>query len=307
VGEDAEVMLLSDHGSGGTSDRVVFWNRWLADNGWLTFAGPSVLGAATAVRRAALRWIPTRLQPRLFSSLSGLAGRLESNVRLGGIDWSRTRAFSEEVNYYPAIWLNLRGREPQGVVDPAEEDEVLTELAADLETFVDPFDGERVVEKVIRREELFDGPWAGRAPDLVLALREPDGYSYACASSRGGLERTRVRRLRSAERRGERGTSMPGSHRQDGLCVLRSRRVRPGRFPRAELADAGASLLALMGSAVPRGADGRVWWDCFREPAREGLRAAGAPTGRLEGSDAPYSDAEESEVADKLRALGYMD
>jgi predicted AlkP superfamily phosphohydrolase/phosphomutase len=301
--ENSSVMVVSDHGSGGASDRVIHWNRWLADHGWLEFSASGGSAAMRLARRAALALIPPAVQAGLFKSMPGIVGRVESSARLGGIDWNRTRVFSEELNYFPALWLNRRGREPQGTIDDGDLDRTVEQLRADLKSFVDPFDGQPVVSRVLRREEIYDGPYAESVPDLVLELRDPDGYSYAAASSRGGRETESLRRMRPDEMTGARGTTMPGAHRRRGLCVLHGCGVRPGRYAVGSLADAGATVLALAGVRVPQGADGRPWDDVIRVPD-----VALDESEAMQPSEVrEYGDAEAAEVARRLRALGYVE
>src|SRR5438445_316217 len=69
---------------------------------------------AGAARGIALRALPHRWLGGLVRRLPAAASRLESAHRLGGIDWRRTTAYSEELDYHPSLWLNLRGREPEG-------------------------------------------------------------------------------------------------------------------------------------------------------------------------------------------------
>ncbi len=301
AGPDAEVMVLSDHGSGGSSDRVVFWNRWLADLGLLGFKDNAAASIPfSAVRKAVMRVLPGSLQPWLFARLRPAAAALESRARFAGIDWSRTRAYSEELNYYPSVWLNLRGRERAGVVSEAEAPGVLDEIATAALELRDPWDGHPVVSRVRRREELFSGPYAHRAPDLVFELAEPAGYSYCAASSRGGRERASLRRLVPAEMTGARGTLMSGTHRAMGMCVLAGARVTPGGFDDAGIEDAGATCLAMAGLEPGQSMDGRVWKEAVR------LRDL-APSEPAPAEDPrPYTDEEESVVAERLRALGYL-
>jgi predicted AlkP superfamily phosphohydrolase/phosphomutase len=300
---DASLMIISDHGSGGASDRVIHWNRWLADRGLLTFATRSGSGAMRLARRAALGLVPTAMQATLFESLPGLAGRVESGHRLGGIDWSATRVFSEELNYFPALWINRCGREPQGIVGEDEVADLIAELRVQLAAFVDPFDGAPVVTRVLEREEVYDGPFSDRVPDLILELRNPDGYSYAAASSRAGGEIEPLRRLRDAEMTGARGTTMAGAHRARGLCVMYGAGVRPGLYPPGSLHDAGASVLAMAGVAVPVGADGKAWNELLEHPQGSLVPTSTPAAGEIRDYDA--SEAEE--VARRLRALGYVE
>jgi predicted AlkP superfamily phosphohydrolase/phosphomutase len=301
-GPHATVMLISDHGSGGTSDRAVFWNRWLCERGYLGFHETALGALALRLgRAAALRWVPPRWQASLLGAMPDAAARVESGARLGGIDWARTKAFSEELTYFPSLWLNLEGREPRGSVAREEVDDLIARLTGDLLAFRDPLDGIPVVERVLRRDEVAAGPYSEHVPDLVLELRHPQGYSYAAMSSRAGEEAEPVRVLRADERTGARGTSMGGSHRADGLCVLAGPRVQPGRYRPGTLPDAGATLLALCGCAPHRSADGLAWRDCLDLPgplAETTLEVTRPP-------DA-YTGDEEALVAERLRALGYL-
>jgi predicted AlkP superfamily phosphohydrolase/phosphomutase len=79
-------------------------------------------------------------------------------TRLAELDPTRTRAYALDPS---RIYVNLRGREPEGVVEPSERDGVVAELKQWAEEF--PW-----VERAVPREEAFDGPESDRAPDLVL-------------------------------------------------------------------------------------------------------------------------------------------
>jgi len=305
AGESAHVVVVSDHGSAATSDRAVFWNRWLADSGRLRFKR-SVTSAGSRAKTAAMRLLPASLHAPLFSALRGAAGRIESAARFAAIDWSETDVFSEELAYQPAFWLNLVGREPEGRVHPREAERVVAELERDLLELRDPFDGRKVVRRVWRREDLYDGPFRERIPDVLVDLERRSGAVYAAASSRGGREREAFRRLRVAEMTGARGTSMPGSHSFYGMCALAGPGVRAGRYATGTLADAGATVLALAGVAPTVGANGRGWADCVEMPE---MAASGTVTGDTADASEPllYSAEEERLVAERLRALGYIE
>jgi predicted AlkP superfamily phosphohydrolase/phosphomutase len=312
TGKDSDLLLLSDHGSGGSSDRTLFLNRFLADNGWLGFKKTGGLGTlASIAKRTAMAVAPPSLQASLFSRLRPLVNRMESASRFGGIDWTGTSVYSEELNYYPSLWFNLKGREPGGIVDAADLPAMTGELVAELLEWRDPEDGLPVVQQVRSRDELFDGPHAEFAPDLVLELRQPGGYSYAGGNSRAGAERQSIRRMTSREMSGERGSSMPGCHRDLGMFAMAGPGVLPGRGEEGSLADAGATMLALLGLGVPSapagvsrldGADGKPWQEQLRVPARALREVEVAPA----AGDGQRSPAAENELADRLRDLGYL-
>ena len=278
-GDAVEVTLLSDHGSGGASDRVVYLNRALADAGLLRFHRRGGRArAVAALKHRALRHLPPRVRERVFR-LGGTAlpSWLESQARFGAIDMDRTAAFSEELNYFPSVCLNLRGREPRGTVAPADAPAVLRDVEAALRALRDPFDGEPVVADVWRREELFEGPLVERAPDLFLELRAPDGYTYNLMPSGGAPAGTGpFRKLGAEECLGRKGRSLPGSHRPRGFFCAAGPRVAAVGEIDAHIADVSATLLERLGVAPPTDARGRV---CFE------LLAAATGSDRAEDDD----------------------
>lgn len=334
AGPEADVLLLSDHGSAGASDRIVFWNRWLADAGLLAFHASERESPAVRLKRQALALLPARWQARAFAAAGFLADRVESGARFANIDWRRTEVYSDEVPYFPSLRLNLAGREPKGIVAAAAKEACIAEVSEKLLAARDPFDGGCVVERVRRREELFDGPFADRYPDLILELRRPGGYAYSAASSRGGMERSWMRGLREDETSGAKGSSTGGVHSAYGMAVL-SGPVSGGPaaapaantggscaeadgLPECSLADLGVTALALAGLAPSAQMQGRSVVapgapapaaGGLGEVAREAVHAIGLPA-PIDGSDAPaageYTDDEEREVAERLRALGYL-
>ena len=91
------------------------------------------------------------------------------------VDWSRTRAYPFG-HTTPYIWVNLKGRDPHGVVDPRDYDEVVGEVIDALYSIRDPETGVRVVELALRREDAeFLGQWGERVGDVVYFLKP--GYS----------------------------------------------------------------------------------------------------------------------------------
>lgn len=83
-------------------------------------------------------------------------------------DWSRTRAYGLGIN---GLYLNLKGRERDGIVEPGEEQEVLlTELASKLEAVKD-FDGRSVIRNVYRSDKIYSGSATALSPDLIIGYR----------------------------------------------------------------------------------------------------------------------------------------
>jgi predicted AlkP superfamily phosphohydrolase/phosphomutase len=87
-------------------------------------------------------------------------------------DWSRTTAFAIPAIHSSAIRINLRGREPNGIVEPGAEYEALIErLKRDLTSLVDPVDGLPVVHEFLRTSEMFGPDHHRGMPDIFVNWR----------------------------------------------------------------------------------------------------------------------------------------
>lgn len=278
AGDDVTVGVVSDHGLGGAGTGVVHLNNWLAENGYLRFAP----GSGSLLKKLALTATPEHWRGKLFRMFRGLAGRAESRSRFSGIDWGHTRAWSEELNYFPSVRINLRGRAPQGQVRPEEYDSFTADLCRHLESWAP-------IQKAWRREELYEGEYVERAPDIVLELALEDGYSHSCLRGRGGPA---FRRLEPDEYLGGRERAINGNHRPTGVLFL----SKPTQACAARIEDVAPTVLAELG--VPA-------------PPMDGTPLLAGPAGTAEATHAPqeraYTPEEERVVEDRLRDLGYFE
>jgi predicted AlkP superfamily phosphohydrolase/phosphomutase len=280
VGSEAAGFVVSDHGAGGAARRVVHLNRRLEEAGLLAFSRGSDR-LARAARDAALRLLPPRAREIAFRRLRFAAARVESAARFGGIRWAKTAAFSEEANTQPGVWINLAGREERGVVAPADYERARSDVIAALRDWKLP-DGEPVVARARRREEVYAGPCVARAPDVVVELALDAGYGLSLVPTPRGAGAASLRWLEADELAGGRGRGMNGTHRPEGIWLEHG---GPGAsFPggRAALVDASTPILAALGIAA--------------DPADASPARARA-----------YTPAEEALVAERLRRLGYLD
>ena len=296
LGEEVLCVVLSDHGMGGASDKVVHLNRYLAEKNLLVRSrglGRFKDRLARSLRDTALAVLPARLAQQLFRRARGAAAEIESRARFGGLDWRRTVAFSEEANTNPGIWINLAGREAKGCVPPREYEATRDRV---IEALLDwrMAGGAPVVARALRREDVHDGPYGDRAPDIVVELALDNGYGMSLVAtpwSEGGDQGSGIpslRTLNSDQSAGGRGRGMNGTHRSEGIWIATG--PRADRFPPpARLVDVAAWLAQAMGLPWPS----------------DWAESAGAdPPGR---EAAPYNDEEEAMVAERLRALGYLE
>jgi predicted AlkP superfamily phosphohydrolase/phosphomutase len=137
-------------------------------------------------------------------------------------DWSRTRAFNLPGDHFGYLRLNVRGREREGIVDPAEADALADEIAAGLLTFNDE-DGAETIAGVHQPRHELSGARVEALPDLVVRWSDhPSTRLTAVVSPRFG---------RVARR--DVGVGRPGNH-QPGAWVL----TLPGRSTERELGRA---------------------------------------------------------------------
>ncbi|MCL4693359.1 MAG: alkaline phosphatase family protein, partial [Candidatus Hydrogenedentes bacterium] len=278
AGDDVTVGICSDHGFGGAGTGVVHLNNWLAGNGYLQFTP----ARESLLKQLALRYVPQRLRGTLFRALKGLATRAESQSRFAGIDWTHTTAFSEELNYFPSIRINLRDREAEGQVAREDYDTFCDELCARLEAW-------EPIRKAWRREELYEGPCVERAPDIIVELALEDGYSHSCLRSRGGPA---FRRIGPDEYLGGKERGMTGNHRPTGVLFLSKRTVCGA----ARLEDIAPTVLAELGMSAPP-MDGTSLLDPLVEGAAWDERSASHA----------YTPEEAAVVERRLRDLGYFE
>ena len=155
----ATLLIVSDHGFH-TWRKGFNTNTWLVQNGFMTLKNPNV-----------------KEQTYNLADLFG-QGSFFPNV-----DWSHTRAYALGLGQ---IYLNLRGREKQGIVDSGHEaDQLLRDMQQKLMAFRDPDTGEPVLQNVYFGQDIFHGARMPRAPDLQLTFR--DGYRTSWQTSLGAI------------------------------------------------------------------------------------------------------------------------
>ena len=97
------------------------------------------------------------------------------------VDWSQSKAYSFG-RHLGSIYINVKGREPQGIIEPgAEYEAVRDEIERLAYEFRDPRTGRKLIGEVLRREEIYSGPYVEQAPDLILRPKEPSDIFFGLA------------------------------------------------------------------------------------------------------------------------------
>lgn len=313
--EDTTMLMMSDHGFGGVSNCVLYPNCWLNEVDMLKFRGGGAAWKSRmlqALKLRAVMFLPLKVKRLIFRKLSGQVGNLESWVRFGMIDWSNTKAYFEENPYYPAMWINLKGRQPGGIVEPGEEyEKVRTELIEKLEDWTHPETGEKLVLKAYRREEVYHGDALDLAPDIVIHWNEHQGYSYAfkMSSKSKDLRWTEyVDPSESEQMRFFDGKS--GTHRDDGIFLAEGDVVRADhQVEGAQIIDMAPTILHLLDVPIPEDMDGKPLTEIFEDGfrAREVQTTSVLSVADSSDDSGLYSEEDQAKISARLKALGYID
>jgi predicted AlkP superfamily phosphohydrolase/phosphomutase len=214
VDDKTLLLVLSDHGF--TSFRKgANLNRWLIENGYMKL----------------------REEPDPEDKEGGALFKY--------VDWKKTGAYALG---FSSIYLNLKGREGSGIVQPGSEAEMLAgKIARDLQAFKDPASSDSVIKQVYAADALYTGEYRAEAPDLVIGFNA--GYRMSWQTAIGGAPRSLLEPNRK---------QWSGDHIVDPSVVpgvLFSNRKINQIAPKSS--DIAATVLSAMGIKPPKEIQGK--------------------------------------------------
>lgn len=207
--DDTTVIVMSDHGAK-PMEGAICVNEWLIQEGYLRLKSPPQG--------------PTR-----FS--------------FGDVDWARTKAWGEG-GYYGRLFVNVRGREPEGTVPVEEYEGLRDELATKLAAIPD-HEGRPIGTRVFKPEDTYR-ECRNVPPDLIIYFGDLDWRAVAQVG--GGAIQTF-----------ENDTGPDGAnHAQEGIFIMRGPGIQSGRrLEGLQLVDCGPTVLERLGLPVHEGMIGR--------------------------------------------------
>lgn len=270
AGPDARVFIVSDHGFGSTHD-IVYLNVWLHQHGYLHWGASAPLDEGGNI----------------------LAARMKTQYAL--LDWKRTTAYALSPSSN-GIYIRVARRPGQPGPPPERYEAFRAELVDKLLGFTDPDSGERIITRVMTREEVFAGPQMSSAPDLTLVLRDQGFIS-----------------ILNADQPLKRRTEPKGMHRPEGVFMAAGPGLERGLVTGPlSIMDVAPTVLYSLGHTIPVDMAGRLPEHIFE---RAHLRAVaprwdrGAGTTDADGgATGPGLDVEEEAVVlARLKELGYLE
>ena len=212
IPDDAVVFVVSDHGAQCMEGGIAL-NEWLYQKGYLALHEPPAA-----------------------------PGRLESMK----VDWSKTIAWGSG-GYYGRLFLNVEGREPQGIVPASQYEAMRNRLIAELEALGDP-DGKPIGTRVLKPEQLYK---------TVKGISPPDLFVYF-----GDLRWRSVGTLGTGEIHTFENDTGPddANHAYNGLLIAAGPEIAPVASPvdGMQLMDVTPTILRLFGINPPGDLQGSV-------------------------------------------------
>jgi len=307
MGQGASILIVSDHGHG-PIHRIIDLNVWLMEQGYLVlkrslgtrlryflwrrgFTIAALLHLFTRI----IRRRPTIKGKTPFAALTAfrIGQRRPLLLSFNDVDWSRTRAYAKTGT--GQIVINLRGREPDGIVEPGAVYEALSkEIRDKLSRLRDPESNAEVEADIRLREELYHGPYFEEMPDISFL---PMTSKYLAVNLSGFT----TNQVFSDNR------ILSGNHYQQGVFMARGDAFRKGAAVEGmQIVDIAPTILYLMGKPVPEDMDGKVRTTIFDEAFYRSHPVRLGPPAKSEGERSFVGEDDEEEIKRKLKELGYL-
>jgi predicted AlkP superfamily phosphohydrolase/phosphomutase len=265
AGPEAQVFMASDHGFTATTE-VLRINTFLHQKGYLAWKETD---HSEAAKRREASW---------FANL----------------DWEKTLAYCRTPSSN-GITIRVAQNPGDSGIKPEDYETFREKLIHDLENLKDPNTGERIIQAIYKREEVYSGAAVKEAPDLTLVLRD-----YGFVSIRNILPVVEPREVPA------------GTHHPDGIFLAGGKGIKSGFVgERQNIVDVTATLLYSLGLPIPTDQEGCVAESFFTEdyllsrPVALSNVTSSVKDAQEESED--ISDDEKEKIIAQLQMLGYME
>lgn len=265
VGEDCYFFIMSDHGFGNQTGKFAI-NDWLIKNGYMVMKGAQT---GTKKEKPSLKLRTFHLLSRISRKfglslfieklMKKLPAKMRSTVptpfikfRIQDVDWTKTKAYYRNLGQ---IYINIKGREPEGSVDEAKREELVDEIISKLKEDCRDHFGNSDQLRILKGQEIYHGKYLENAPDIYFDVGADDQKEFYAVDTQRGF--------RSIFMKDPEHTY--GFHRQKGIFVLDHPSSMPGEHEDLDLMDLCPTVLHIFGEEIPSDIDGKFLSDVFKE------------------------------------------
>jgi predicted AlkP superfamily phosphohydrolase/phosphomutase len=331
IDDNTWIIIMSDHGFGPFYD-IFNINEWLKEKGFLeirershnflsrlmrkifqarkrtfdlvvSFAhGLGMLGIYYFItdNSTILRALITRARGLLEgSTFKQSMGSTYPSLEEIGVDWSKTKAYSFGTGGTGNIYINLVGREPQGIVKSGKEyREVRDRLIEELKNFAASYPNRKIDIEIFKKEEIYHGKYLDQAPDVLILMNKGE-TRIDCSFGHGGLFTHDLTIVRDN-----------AIHRMEGILLVKGPGIKKGvRMDQARIIDIAPTILYMMGSPIPSDMDGKVLTSAFATSylkSKPVMHEKVTRKPRARGPKYEWSGEDKEALKKRLKSLGYI-
>jgi predicted AlkP superfamily phosphohydrolase/phosphomutase len=167
---------------------------------------------------------------------------------MSDFDWSQTKAYS--IGGWGFIYINLAGREPAGIISIEEYNDIKDYIIDELKKLIDPDTGEKIVQNVFKKEDLYNAQALDHLPDLIVITDESIDCKHSITKSGPVIMPS--------------SPDKSGNHRRDGIFIISGKNIKANEESiNTNIKDIAPTILYAMGLPVPLDMDGHVIESAF--------------------------------------------
>lgn len=303
--KDTDLIIMSDHGFGPVHS-TLYMNNWLIKNGYMNYknnigvkfrkflhsTGINLENAFKIGKKLGLSAIGKKIAyssdgVSIFKKIMNLFF-----LSYKDIDWSKTRAYS--AGNFGQIYINLKGREPDGIVGEDEYKNLVDELIKKIKNFRDPRNGKIIFKDVLKRDEEYKGKYVEEAPDIVFF---DENFEYTT---------NRLFEFGSNKLVGDHVIDRSGDHKPYGIFFAYGKKFMQGKKIRgARIVDILPTVLYSLGIPIPDNIDGVILEDIFSKSFKKSNKPKHKHYKEKKKFVEEATKKEEEEIRKRLKGLGY--
>lgn len=293
AGKDTTVVIASDHGFG-PLEKHFFTNIWLEEIGLLKrkkgISRKKYTMQLTNLHRVLRKIIPDAAVPNWIKRIPIPIPHIQDRDRSELINWQETKAYANPCG----ININLKGREPYGIVEPGKEMEALLAfIQAQFYKLKDESESNdvKIPDWIYRKEEIYRGDYVKEAADLYFSMKD-----------RSYLPDTRI----SVNVKFNRPSLGSGMHRRNGIFIMSGPLCRKSDSIKPRMIDITPTVLYLMGLPIFEEMDGRVLEEAIDPTYLKSYPVKVVSSVEYSSKGSTYSVEDEEKIAEGLKGLGYL-